>query len=161
MKRVKQFKYRLMTRGEEEKVITLVADVFNEFVAPLYNAEGIAEYYKYANAAALAERSKTNHVTIIAEQNNDPVGMIEIRNHNHIALFFVKSQFQRQGIGTQLLRRALDICLKNNPGLQKMTVHSSPNALGAYEEMGFSPENIEQCVNGMRYVPMSLKIGRK
>ena len=157
----KQIEYRLMDPGEEGKVINLVSRVFNEFVAPLYSAEGVTEYYRYANAAAMAQRSKSNHFTIIAEQEADPVGMIETRNHNHIALFFVKSEFQRKGIGKQLLKQALDICFQNNPKLRKITVHSSPNSVGAYEQMGFIPEDKEQLVNGMRYVPMSLKIEKK
>jgi GNAT superfamily N-acetyltransferase len=151
-----QLTYRLMVPGEEETVINIVTEVFNEFVAPQYSEEGITEFYKYANAANLAERSKENHFTVIAELNNNPVAIIEIRNSNHVSLFFNKAKYQRKGIGKHLLKYAIDVCLKNNPGVQKITVNSSPNATKAYEKMGFTPEGEEQCIHGIKFVPMSL-----
>ena len=156
-----QLTYKLMRPGEEEKVINIVSTVFNEFVAPQYSEQGITEFYKYANTTALAERSKIDHFTIITEQGNEPVGIIEIRNNNHIPLFFIKQQFQKKGIGKQLLQHAIDVCSQNNPDLHKITVHSSPNAIQAYEKMRFIADDTEQCVNGIKYVPMSLKIERK
>ena len=156
-----QLTYKLMSPGEEEKVINIVSTVFNEFVALQYSEEGVIEFYKYANTRALAERSKINHFTIIAEQDNEPVGIIEIRNNNHIPLFFLKPQFQKKGLGKQLLHYAIEVCSQNNTDLQKLTVHATPNAVQAYEKMGFIPENTEQCINGIKFVPMSLKIERK
>jgi GNAT superfamily N-acetyltransferase len=152
-----QLTFRLMNPGEEENVIDIVSSVFDEFVAPQDSAEGIAEFYKYVNVKTLIERSKINHFTIIAEQSDEVLGVIEIRNDNHISLFFIKRPFQRKGIGRQLLHRVIDVCYRNNPGLQKITVHATPNAVQAYEKMGFVIEDIEQCVNGIKYVPMSLK----
>lgn len=153
-----QLTYRLMVSGEEETVINIVTEVFNEFVAPQYSEEGITEFYKYANAANLAERSKENHRTVIAEHNNNPVAIIEIRNNIHISLFFNKAKLQRKGIGKQLLKYAIDMCLKNNPEIQKITVNSSPNATKAYEKMGFKAEGKEQCIHGIKFVPMSLEL---
>ena len=75
-----QFTDRLMNRGEEEKVINIVTTVFNEFVAPQYSDEGVAEFFRYANSEALAERSKLNHFTMIVEKSDEPIGIIEIRN---------------------------------------------------------------------------------
>jgi GNAT superfamily N-acetyltransferase len=153
-----QLTYRIMVPGEEETVINIVTEVFNEFIAPQYSEEGITEFYKYANAAALAERSKVNHFTVIAEHDNNPVAIIEVRNNNHVSFFFNKAKFQRKGIGKQLLNYAIGICLKNNPTIQKITVNSSPNATKAYEKMGFTAEGEEQCVHGIKFVPMSLDL---
>ena len=146
-----------MNPGEEGNVIHIVSSVFDEFVAPQYSDGGIAEFYRYANTKALIKRSKINHFTIIAEKNDEVIGIIEIRNHNHIPLFFVKPSFQRKGIGKQLLQYVIDVCYRNNPGLQKITVHATPNAVQAYEKMGFVADDAEQCVNGIKYVPMSLQ----
>jgi len=92
----------------------------------------------------------------IAAHGNIPVAIIEVRNNNHVSLFFNKAKFQRKGIGKQLLRYAIGVCLKNNPEIQKITVNSSPNAANAYEKMGFKAEGEEQCINGIKFVPMSL-----
>jgi predicted GNAT family N-acyltransferase len=153
-----QLKYRLMIPGEEETVINIVSEVFNEFVAPQYSEDGITEFYKYANTEALAERSKANHFTVITAHNNKPVAIIEVRNNNHVSFFFNKAKFQRKGIGKHLLKYAIGICLKNNPEIQKITVNSSPNATKAYEKMGFKADGEEQCINGIKFVPMSLNL---
>lgn len=77
---MKNLTYRLMVAGEEETVINIVTEVFNEFVAPQYSEEGVTEFYKYANATNLAERSKVNHFTVIAELNNAPSYEKQYRN---------------------------------------------------------------------------------
>lgn len=156
-----QLTYKLMSPGEEKKVIDIVSRVFDEFVAPQYSEEGVTEFYKYADVTALAERSKVNHFTVIAKQDNETIGIIEIRNNNHIPLFFLRPKFQRKGFGKQMLDYVIDICLQNNPDLQKLTVHATPNAVQAYRKMGFIPENTEQCVNGIKFVPMSLELDSK
>jgi len=113
----------IMNPGEEDQVIDIVTSTFNESVAPEYSDEGIAEFRKYANAEALAERSLSNHFTIIAKQNHRPIGIIEIRDYKHVSIFFVRKYFQNMGVGKTLLRKAIDICLKNRPELKKLTVN--------------------------------------
>ncbi len=82
--------------------------------------------------------------------------MIEVRDSNHISLFFVEGRLQRQGIAKELLRRALEIRIHNQAGMAKLTVNSSPNAVGAYQTMGFKIEGSKQTKNGIRFVPMAL-----
>ncbi len=147
-----------MKSGEEDLVIEVVSSTFNEFVAPEYSDEGIAEFFKYANAQALAERSKSNHFTIIAKLNSKSIGIIEIRDYKHISMLFVLKHSQRMGVGKMLLQKAIALCLKNQSHVQKLTVNSSPNSVRAYEKMGFTPDNTEQCVNGIRFIPMSLSL---
>ncbi len=53
----KDTQYRFMRKGEETKVCSLVEKVFNEFVAPDYEEEGINEFFKFGNPFALAERT--------------------------------------------------------------------------------------------------------
>jgi hypothetical protein len=43
-----------MVPGEEETVINIVTEVFNEFVAPQYSDEGITSFYKYAKCHKLS-----------------------------------------------------------------------------------------------------------
>jgi len=61
--------------------------------------------------------------------------MIEVREERHITMFFVEKEFQGTGVGQELLRRALAICLRRNPKLSKITVNSSPNAVKIYERL--------------------------
>ena len=149
-----------MKAGGEVEVCSLVTRVFNEFVAPLYSPEGIKEFFRYADPALLSSRTRDNHFVLVAELQGQIVGAIEVRNCDHISLFFIDGKSQRKGIGKKLWRKALDTCLANRPDLAKITVHSSPNAVEAYSVFGFQAEGPEQIVNGIRFVPMALNTKR-
>jgi GNAT superfamily N-acetyltransferase len=151
--------YRAMEPGEEQQVCHLVVRVFTEFVAPLYSPEGVREFLTYAaDPDRLRERLQANRFVLVAELQGRMVGVIEVRNCDHISLFFVDGQAQRKGIGSGLWQRALDACLAGRPDLDRVTVHSSPNAVEAYNRLGFRTEGPEETVNGIRFVPMALAV---
>jgi predicted GNAT family N-acyltransferase len=147
-----------MEPGEEQKVCELVRDVFNEFVAPFYAKEGLDEFLRYADPILLSKRSKSNHFTLLAEEAGNLVGVIELRDFNHISLLFVASNAQHQGIAKQLLHEALEIARTNKPNLSEVSVHSSPNAVDAYERLGFRVEAGEKLEHGIRYIPMRMQL---
>ncbi len=151
-------KYIPMKPGQEPQIFDLINSVFNEFVAQHFLKEGRDEFLKYIHPKALTERSQSNPLNIIATQNQNPIGYIEIRDYNHISLFFVTKKFQHKGIGKELLRRTIYQCLQNDPKLQKITVNASPNSVPAYKKIGFTPQEPEKLKNGIRYTPMELNI---
>lgn len=149
--------YRAMEPGEEQQVCQLVVRVFTKFVAPLYSPEGVREFLTYAaDPDQLRERLQANRFVLVAELRGRIAGAIEVRNYDHISLFFVDGELQRKGIGKELWRRALDTCLANRRDLTRITVHASPNAVETYKKLGFQTEGPEQTVNGIRFVPMML-----
>ena len=117
---------------------TLVAGVFDRFIAPQYNEAGIEEFKDYISTEKLGERLRTGGLFLVGEIDGDLAGLIEVRNGQHIALLFVKAEHQRQGIARALVDEAVRTCLQVNPDLRKMTVNSSPNAQHAYRRMGFT-----------------------
>lgn len=147
--------YRPMKHEEETEICDFVCEVFNEFEAPEYSQEGIEEFLKYVQPDLLLQRSQANHFVLVASIEEKIVGMIEIRNHAHISLMFVKKTYHRRGIAKELFRRALDICLNNNPELSSMTVNSSPYAVPIYERFGFIAQSKEIVKNGIRFIPMT------
>jgi predicted GNAT family N-acyltransferase len=151
--------YRAMKAGEERDVCRLVARVFADFVAVLYSPQGVREFLAYAaDFDQLRERLQAKHFVLVAETQGRIVGAIEVRNCDHISLFFVDGEFQRKGIGNGLWRRALVDCLASKPEVVKVTVHSSPNATEAYQKLGFKVEGPEQTENGIRFVPMAFTV---
>jgi len=144
--------YRSMQKGEEAKVSSLVEKVFNEFVAPDYEAEGANEFFKFANPLALAERASTEQVVIVAEQGSDLVGIIEMRNYDHIAMLFVS--LRGKGIAKELINRAVEECRKRKPELKRIMVNSSPFAEPIYSKMGFKSTGPFQKKNGITFKPM-------
>ncbi len=153
-----QIIYRSLIKGEEEQAIDLVLSVFDKLVAHEYSNEGITEFKKYAGVEALAERLKSTSFVLIAENDENLIGMIEIRDNSHVAMFFVSQLFQKKGIGKTLLKHAVNLSSKNNINLKKITVNSSPNSVAAYDKMGFIATDVEQTVNGIRFTPMEMKL---
>ena len=151
---------RRMKLGEEEQVCHLVRQVFNEFVAPLYTQEGVEEFLKYVDPDLMAKRTRNNHFVMLAEEDGNLVGAIEVRDFNHISLLFVASEFQRKGIANKLLEEAVDLGRRNEPSLAEVSVHSSPNAVSAYEKLGFHAEGPEKVEHGIRFIPMILCVGQ-
>ena len=152
--------FRPMRPGEEAKVCDLVLRVFDEFVAPQFSDEGRREFRSYADPHLFLLRSRWNHSVLLALDDDAIVGMIEARDDGHVTLFFVEGEHQGKGIGGELLRRALSICARRNRCLSKITVNSSPNAVGIYERLGFRRAGPERDGDAIRSVPMVLDLFR-
>lgn len=147
-----------MKQGDEKQVFTFIKGVFNQFVAPDFSQEGIEEFMKYIQPDALITHLKSNHFALIAALGSKIIGIIAVRDYNHVALFFVDSRYQRKGIGKELFRKALEVCNRNMVKTSQITVNASPNSIAAYKKLNFEPTGKEQCVNGIRFVPMSLRL---
>jgi GNAT superfamily N-acetyltransferase len=147
-----------MKSGEEQEVASLVRQVFYDHVAPHYSSAGVQQFLRYADPQAMAGRAATEHWVLVAEEDAKILAMIELREHHHVSMLFVASGRHRQGIGGQLLRKALSICQKMRPGLDAVWIHASPNALIAYERLGFRAHAPEQIITGIRFTPMRLQL---
>lgn len=155
----KPFTIRQMKSTEEERVCDLIQRVFNEFVAPHYSQEGVQEFLRYIDPVLLAERIQSNHFILLAELGEELAGMIEVRHWNHISLLFVDDRFHRRGIARELIRKALDISKSGCSELSEVTVNSSPNAVEAYEKLGFHVQGSERTEHGIPFVPMKKHLG--
>jgi hypothetical protein len=71
--------YRLLRPEESAAVAKLTNTVFDEFVAPLYSTEGIAEFHRYSDPAEFDARNRADHLTIVAESDKGIVGMLQLR----------------------------------------------------------------------------------
>jgi GNAT superfamily N-acetyltransferase len=154
------YHYRPIAPGEEEAVCTLIAHIFEAFVAPHYVEEGVEEFNTYIDPDTLCERLEGDHRMLVATEgeSDEIVGVLEIREHQHISLLFVDADHQRQGVGRALLARGVALCRAHDIMLEEITVNASPNAVDAYKRFGFQPQGPEQLKNGIRYQPMTLKL---
>jgi GNAT superfamily N-acetyltransferase len=144
--------------GDEGRIAGLVEEVFSEFVAPQFSREGIAEFLKYIRVEAFVERIRAGNLILLAKYRNEIIGVTEIFESNHIALFFVDKASQRKGIGKELLRRTIHVCKNQKPETDRITVNSSPNAVAAYQKLGFDIVEKEQVKNGIRFIRMELSL---
>ena len=143
--------YRQIQPSEAAAVSVLAREVFDQFVAPLYKSEGVVEFHRYASVEALSQRHESGHITLVAEHSGELVGMLHLREPRHVSMLFVRSSRQRGGIARGLLAAAESLAGETDC---KFTVNSSPNAVSAYERLDFHIMGPEQCVLGIRFVPM-------
>ena len=131
--------------------LELVWQVFLEFEAPDYTEEGINEFKKSINDENWVKARDFYG----AFDEDKLLGVIATKDINHIALFFVKGEYHRQGIGRKLYDKVKSL---NNEGF--FTVNSSPYAHEIYKHMGFIDTDKEQCFNGLRFYPMTIDLNK-
>ena len=56
------------------------------------------------------------------------------------------------------MQEVLKIARRYEPELSAVDVHSSPNAVDAYERLGFKAVGPEKLVNGIYFIPMRISI---
>ena len=136
---------RRLRAGEIPDALALIWNVFLQFEAPEYSAEGIATF-----RASLEDEERIRRLAFYgAFEGKKLVGVLCIRAPQHIAGFFVDAAYHRRGIG-----RTLFETMRQDYDRQVFTVHSSPYAVGFYRQLGFVPTQGEQVTDGLRYTPM-------
>jgi hypothetical protein len=71
--------------------------VYDEFVAVDYTDEGNRFFYNWIDPVRIAERQRNNRSILIARQDSELAGMIEIRDNNTISLLLLIRIFSRKG----------------------------------------------------------------
>lgn len=150
--------YRRIKKGDANQVSAFIEGVFNQFVAPEFSQDGVDAFMKYIQPDILVNQLSKNHFGILASVGAKIIGTIVMRDGNHVALFFVDSRHQRKGIGKGLFKRAIEKCCHRDVNVMQITVNSSPNAVTVYKKLNFEPTDKEQCVNGIRFVPMLMHV---
>ena len=149
--------YEPLGKEREDEAESLVLSVFDALVAPGFTEQGCKTFRGFVAQYAFSRRPQ-ERFTLAALCQGKIVGIIEVINGSHVALFFVSQENQGRGIGKTLMQKAVERCRRDKPGLASLTVNSSPNAIKAYESMGFAPTSGEQEKDGIRFVPMTLML---
>lgn len=137
---------------EKDAALALALEVFLEFEAPDYEAQGVETFKDF-----IGDPVKTDPVAVYGAYLNDLlVGMAGTRNGGrHLALLFVRPSHHRQGIAKALL----DVVKRKCPETT-LTVNSSPYAREIYGKLGFEATEEEKTQDGIRYTPMKLDWAR-
>jgi GNAT superfamily N-acetyltransferase len=148
---------RIIKNNDLPLVTSLVWNVFNEFVAPGYEKEGVETFRKFIEPEELRKSIESGRFFILGSFVEEKlIGVLAMRDNCHVSLFFVDKEFQCKGIGRKLFNEALRICMAEDPGLNDVTVNSSPYAVNVYRKIGFEEEGEEIVRNGISYIPMKM-----
>ncbi len=89
----------------------------------------------------------------------DPFVVAAIKPPTHLYHLFVRTDQQRTGIGTKLLK-IVDAWCVDSFGTPIVTVNSSLNAVEAYRRFGFNTDGPIIEIDGVRHQPMVRRIPR-
>ncbi|MCR5669594.1 MAG: GNAT family N-acetyltransferase [Butyrivibrio sp.] len=136
----------------------LAWDTFARFDAPDYSQEGIENFRKFVNDDMLHKMFLAGHYQLFVAIDGDKcVGMLTLREGKHISLLFVDENYHRNGIGSALIT-FVSRYVHDEEGLDKLTVNSSPYAVGFYHKRGFRDIGSETVADGIRYTPMERQL---
>ena len=136
---------RRLSPEEIPAALELCWQVFLEFEAPEYPAEGVAAF-----RASLEDKERTRQLKFYGAFDGEKlVGVLAMRLPQHIGGFFVAAAYHRRGIGRHLFE-----AMRRDYQTQIFTVNSSPYAVEVYRRLGFVPTDTEQLTDGLHYTPM-------
>ena len=147
---------RILNQQEILPALHLVWEVFAEETAPRYTPEGVAEFQKFIKYENLLPMLQSGGIIFfVAYEGPELTGTLALMSDGHIALFFVRKNWQRKGNGRMLFQSAYNFAAQRL-GVRKLTVNSAPSAVEAYLHLGMQITGEEQTQNGITYVPMEV-----
>ena len=153
------FKFVTFKEGQEEIVSELIWKVFKEFQAPQYSEQGIKTFRKIIYPGNLLKEVKNNNMVIYCCFHSDElVGVLAVRNLNHITLLFVKKSYHKKSIAKSLLKMYIQEIKEQKPEIKELKVNSSPYAVNIYKKMGFNSTDEMQERDGIVFMPMQKTI---
>ncbi|MDO8827204.1 GNAT family N-acetyltransferase [Methylophaga sp.] len=147
----------MIVRKMEEKDLAAVTATcmasFLQSVADTLSEEGIATFSKIAESNAFLDRMNGDNVMLVADNDGNIEGVIELKEGRHIAMLFVSPEHQKEGIGRKLISSVLDYAK-----VDTVTVRASLSSIPAYEKYGFECKGEAGELAGLAYQPMEIKL---
>lgn len=146
-----------ITSNKLRDALDLVWEVFEKYEAPDYEEMGIKTFRHFIEYHNMVEKVHQGEMIFWGcYLNNYLVGVIALREGQHISLLFVREQFHHLGVARRLVKMAVGYVEAMEPAIRAVTVNSSPYAVGFYEKVGFLALGPEKTADGIRYTTMKL-----
>ena len=151
------FKIRPIMNNEWEEAMRLAWDTFLIFEAPDYSLRGVYNFKNFVRDPLLKKMfTYGEYIAIGAFIDERIVGILGVRNVNHVSLLFVDRDHHHQGIGTSLINKYFADARRE--GITHVTVNASPYAVGFYHRIGFMDVREEIEKDGIRFTPMRMEL---
>ncbi len=143
--------------GKLREALDLVWEVFEKYEVPDYEEMGVKTFRHFIEYGNMVEKVRQGEMKFWGcYLNSYLVGVIALREGQHISLLFVRDKFHHLGVAGRLVRLVVDQVAMENPKIRAVTVNSSPYAVGFYKKMGFKALGPEQRADGIRFTSMRL-----
>lgn len=142
-----------MKKEDIPLVSDLIDRVFVKTVIKTLEPEGVENFRKGLSYEALESRYNAGSIFVVAKIGQKVIGVGEMRRKNHIHTLYVDLDFQRQGVGREILSE-----LYSYTDATEITVDAALNAVDAYLNFGFVAKGSADISKGIRFQPMVYKI---
>jgi len=156
-----QSSYQIRPAGQADwqPAMDLAWKTFMRFEASDYTPEGIQNFKDFITGNSLFWMfMEGKYPLFVACDNEQIIGMISLRNENHISLLFVDEEYHRQGVGRALMEYAFRF-LEEEQHCFRVTVFAAPYGVGFYHRLGFEDLGPEREKDGIVYTPMECVFG--
>ncbi len=143
------------------ETMDMVYETFMKFEAEDYGEAGIESFKDFISDPMLTRMFLLgSYHMYVATHQGKIVGMISLRDQNHISLLFVKDEYHRQGIGRKLID-TIGAFSKEEYGKNEITVNAAPYGLEFYKKIGFQCTSGLRMNSGIKYTSMKKELGEK
>ena len=132
---------------EIEEALGLVWDVFAEFEAADCDQEGVDEFWGRIDYEYLLQRAGDGEVRFWGAFDDGRL----------VGLLYVDGEYQGQGVGKNLLRKAVLDTKEQEPQLDTVTASVSAGAVPFFTAQGFEKTGAPFRVGGLSYFPMAVR----
>lgn len=154
----KEYQIRMARESDWEAAMDLAWRTFLKFEAADYRPEGVESFQNFISDQWLKKMFiKGEYLMMLAMEGEEIIGLITMRNTNHISLLFVDENYHRQGVGSSLIG-AIESFLQTETNLRYMTVNAAPYAIDFYHKIGFWDLTGQQEKEGIFFTPMKLNL---
>ena len=163
------------TAEDWEAAMALTWRTFSQFVGPGYSMEGSRSFIDFISGEDLHRMFMLGRYRMyLAKEDGRIIGVISVREHNHLSLLFVDPAWQGCGVGRALMEcvkdylwdrkvlpldnedeKILDVLYEKEAD-HFLTVNAAPGAVAFYKRIGFEQTGEEEEYNGIRYVPLRI-----
>lgn len=142
---------------EWDDAMELAFRVFLKYEAPDYGKAGTDAFARFITDEMLKKLFIAGHFKLyLAFYEGEMIGLIAMRNTNHVSLLFVEGSHHHQKVGSQLVEYVRKNMEKE--GIDFMTVNAAPYATEFYHKMGFVDQDGIKEEDGITYTPMRKKV---
>ena len=150
---------RKAVMADWEKTMNMVWRTFLKFDAKDYCEKGVESFRDFVSDPILRRMFLLGTYNMyVATCQEKIVGMVSLRDENHISLLFVDAAYHKMGIGRKLIE-TIGIFVKEEYGKEDITVNAAPYGLDFYKKIGFESVSPLMENDGITYTTMKKQLG--
>ena len=172
----RQIRFLHGTEDDWEDAMALAWRVFQRYDAKDYPPRGAESFLEFISGQDLKRMFMVGRYRLfVAKDGETMVGLISVRESNHLSLLFVDEKYHGLGVGRALMEcvkdylwereeypleneaeKILDLLYVKEPD-HYVTVFAAPGAVTFYKKLGFRQIGAQEETDGIIYVPMMLE----